>query len=107
MLNALSNARRRRLLLLLDQRSEPVSAGELATEIAARENGIEPNAVSCQQRKRVYIALTQHHLAILDEVGAIDYDEQGKRLTATEHTAALTEFLTDLSAAYSRGDDGR
>jgi hypothetical protein len=90
---AISNGRRRQVLLSLERSDSPISAGDLAVEIAAVENGIEPSAVTSEQRSRVYIALTQVHLDTLHEIGAVKYDSRSKQVAPSDATAGLAEVI--------------
>lgn len=94
---AVSNSRRRQVLLSLAQSSGPLSASELAREIAARENLIDPSEVTSEQRTRVYIALIQTHLETLDELGVAEYDERGKRVMTTEATEPAAHHIREIS----------
>lgn len=101
---AISNERRRRILLSLDHSNKPSSAGDLAVELAAIENGVEPSAVTSDQRTRVYIALTQVHLDKLHEIGAVKYDSRSKRVGPTDATTGLAEIIRRTeSSCYSPG----
>lgn len=71
----LRNRRRRDILSYLDASDGTVTLDELAEAIAADENGIEPEQLSSQQRKRVYISLYQNHLPKMDELGLIEYEK--------------------------------
>lgn len=107
---AISNCRRRRVLLSLDHSDSPISAGDLAVELAAIENGVEPSAVTSEQRSRVYIALTQVHLDTLHEIGAVKYDSRSKQVTPTDATAGLAEVIrrtesSCYSPEFERGDE--
>jgi hypothetical protein len=65
--------RRRRLAIqVLDEASEPVSLGELAERVAARELDIPRAALTSAPRKNVYTALYQTHLSKLEQGDAID-----------------------------------
>lgn len=75
---SISNSRRRRVLLSLSRTQDEVAASDLAVEIAAIENGIDPSMVRSDDRTSVYIALTQTHLETLDDAGAVDYDDRSK-----------------------------
>jgi len=64
--------RRRRLAIqVLDEADRPVSLGELAERVAARELEIPRAALTSAQRKNVYSALQQSHLPKLDDADAI------------------------------------
>lgn len=97
--SVISNSRRRQVILLVDEHTDPVSVGTLAVKIAARENQVTPEAVDCGQRKTVYIALIQAHLDTLADVEAIHYDEREKVVAATEHTSVLADYIQRLTVA--------
>jgi hypothetical protein len=105
---AISNCRRRRVLLSLDHSDSPISAGDLAVELAAIENGVEPSAVTSEQRSRVYIALTQVHLDTLHEIGAVKYDSRSKQVAPTDATAGLAEVIrrTESSCYTPKSERG-
>jgi hypothetical protein len=97
--NIISNSRRRRVLLSLSRSHGELAADELAIEIAAIENAIDPSKVSSNDRTTVYIALTQGHLETLDDAGAVDYDDRSKTVTATDATEPLAEYIRRLQTA--------
>lgn len=96
---ALANSRRRRVLLSLSRSLDEASVDDLAVEIAAIENKIDPSQVSSSDRTSVYIALTQSHLDTLDEAGAVDYDERSKTVGPTDATEPLAEYVRRLQTA--------
>lgn len=105
--DAIGNSRRRRVVLSLSRSPGEVAADELAVEIAAIENAIDPSKVGSDERTSVYIALTQRHLDILDEVGAVDYDDRSKTVTATDATEPLAEYIRRLqTACYKPESEG-
>lgn len=97
--DAIANSRRRRVVLSLSRSAGEVPAGELAIEIAAIENAIDPSKVGSDERTSVYIALTQQHLETLDAVGAVDYDDRSKTVTSTDATEPLAEYIRRLQTA--------
>lgn len=97
--DAIANSRRRRVLLSLSRSCGEVTADELAVEIAAIENSIDPSRVSSDDRTSVYIALTQTHLETLDEGGAVAYDDRSKTVTSTDATEPLAEYIRRLQTA--------
>ena len=101
----LSNRRRRLVLYYLqEQAGEDATVRELASEIAAWENGVETVAVTYKQRKRVYTSLYQSHLPKMDEYGVVEY-EQGRgtvRLTAEGETLdAYLEIVSGNDVPWS------
>lgn len=102
---ALAHSRRRRVIMSLARANEPVPAGDLAVEIAAIEEQIDPSAVTGKERARVYIALTQSHLSRLADLGIVDYDEQSKLAAPTDATEPVASFVRQLATAcYKSGD---
>jgi len=102
--NAIGNSRRRRVVLSLSRASRAVPTNELAVEIAAIENAIDPSKVGSDERTSVYISLTQQHLETLDEVGVVDYDDRSKTVTATDATEPLAEYIRRLQTACYKPD---
>lgn len=102
--DAISNSRRRRVLLSLSRTHEEITAGDLAVEIAAIENGIDPSMVRSDDRTSVYIALTQSHLETLDDAGAVDYDDRSKTVAPTDATEPLAEYIRRLQTACYKPD---
>ena len=85
----LANRRRRFAVHLLKREQRPLQIGEMAERIAAWENEVDVEAVTCEQRKRVYTGLQQLHLPKLDESGIAVYND---RAGCIEPTDALYEF---------------
>ncbi|MEF8812487.1 MAG: hypothetical protein V5A55_01540 [Halovenus sp.] len=52
------------------------SLSELADRVASWENDVDPDAISYDQRKRVYTSLQQVHLPRMDEMGVVDFDDR-------------------------------
>lgn len=50
---------------------------DLVTQVAAWENGTDPDQLSYDDRKSVHISLYQHHVPKMDEAGVVDYDQRG------------------------------
>lgn len=97
--SVISNSRRRQVILSVDRSNRPHTAGDLAVEIAALENRIDPAHVTGEQRTRVYVPLTQSHLDTLADAGAIEYDGRSKRVEATSSTAALATHIRTIQTA--------
>ena len=104
--DALSNSRRRRVILSLSRSEDSVSVGELAVEIAARENAVDPSRVTGEQRTRVYIGLTQVHLDTLDELGVVRYDDRSKQVKPTDATNPLARQIRRITTeCYTPAED--
>jgi hypothetical protein len=90
----LGNRRRRYALHYLKQQDDGVTEmGDLSRRVAAWEQGIDPEAVSYDERKTVHTALYQHHAPKLDEVGLIDYDSRSGRIELTDAGADVDLYL--------------
>ena len=100
----LSNERRRRTLHYLETVQE-TTLGELAEHLAAVENDKPVEAVSSEERKRLYICLYQCHLPKLDEADAVEFEEARKHLSAGPPAAYLRRFLPAPSADDADGGD--
>lgn len=92
----LSNSRRRRLLYYLHRRDGSAEIRELARLIAAEENDIEPEDVSEDAVRRVYISLYQLHVPNLTEHGLLEHDEDAARVSLTDRVDEILEvFLVE------------
>jgi DNA-binding transcriptional ArsR family regulator len=89
----LSNRRRRYTLHYLAQVGDSVTIRDLSEQIAAWENRIDRRAVTPKQRKRVYTALHQTHLPMMDRLGAVAYDRDRGTVATTEHLDAFEIYL--------------
>lgn len=96
---AVSNGRRRQILLSLEQSDCTLTATELAVEIAAIENLVEPSAVTGKQRTTVYISLIQSHLPKLDELGVAEFDERSKEVSPTDATEPIANHIRTIETA--------
>lgn len=91
---ALNSPRRRRVLRLLNGNGDhPISMGEVAEEVAAIEFDTTPDAVTAQERKRVYVSLYQFHAKKMAEWGLIEHDERSGEMVATDEVRHLEPFL--------------
>lgn len=90
--DVLRNARRRYVLYFLREAS-PRELGELAEQIAARENDTTVEALSSKQRKSVYTALYQTHLPKLADVGVVRYDRDRGVVWLADRADELDHYL--------------
>lgn len=93
----LSNGRRRFVLQQLQRRREGVELSDLAEELAAEENGVPPDELSAQQRKRTYVSLYQTHIPKLAEAGVVDYDSDSGMVYPTRHVDELAQYFEEDS----------
>ncbi|ELY87156.1 DUF7344 domain-containing protein [Natrinema altunense] len=100
----LKNRRRREVLAYLLDADETVTLGELAEQIAAWENDTEVNALSSDQRKRVYVALYQTHLPKMDDAGIVEYDQDRGLISLADNADLLMMYLDTDSHRQDRWD---
>ncbi|WP_458210663.1 DUF7344 domain-containing protein [Haladaptatus sp. NG-SE-30] len=93
----LQTPRRRYVLRYLKENDGVVEMRDIAEQVAAWENGISVQALTSDQRQRVYIPLYQSHLPKLDEEGIIKYDQNRGTVERTELANQLDRYL-DVSA---------
>jgi hypothetical protein len=92
-LTAISNSRRRFVIRFLDEGETPTDASEVAEHLAAVET---TGPTDAQDRKNIYIALTQQHLDTLAELDAIAYHERSKMLMPSHATHALADLIRHI-----------
>lgn len=95
--HVLRNQRRRFALHYLMWYQERTKIGPLANAVTAWENEKPVNAITSQERKRVYNALQQTHLPTLAETGLVDYDAARGFIELTEQGRELDIYLEVVS----------
>jgi predicted transcriptional regulator len=98
MFETLSNERRRMVVHAL-QRDGATTLRDLSRQVAAWEYDTDPEAVSSQQRRRLYNALQQSHLPKMDENGIVEYDDDRGTV---EPTAALNDLKLFLEVVPNK-----
>lgn len=88
-----SERRRRALRYLLEANEEPVRMRTLAEAVAATEYDTTVQALSSDERQRVYITLYQSHLPQLDRAGVIDYNQSRGRITTNPLIEEFDDYL--------------
>ncbi len=89
----LKNSRRREVLRYLKERRERVTLSELAEHVAAIENDTTVQALSSQQRKRVYVGLYQCHLPKLDDMDVVEFNQSRGHVDLGPNAAQLDKYL--------------
>lgn len=89
----LTSPRRRAVICYLKSIGGEATRGELAEHLAAAEHGIDPEEVSAQQRKRLYISLYQVHLPRMAEAEVIEYDEDRGTIELTDKADQLVPYI--------------
>lgn len=93
----LSNHRRRNVITYLKEYGDGAKVRDIAEQLAAWENDVDPVEVTYKQRKRVYTALHQSHLPKLAENGFIDYEPNRGIVSLTEESRQLEVYLEIVS----------
>lgn len=99
--DVLSNRRRRQILYLLDDAEDDAAeVPELASTIAAWEEGIDdPEAVTYDDRKSVQAAVYQHHAPKMEAAGLVDFDKRACRLELDTDVDALLDRTPEHAPA--------
>lgn len=95
----LSNQRRRYILHTLIRDGGPVTVGDLSQEIAAWEDDVAYDAVTSADRKRVYTALQQSHLPMMDRTGVLEFDKDRGTVSSTD---ALDDIEIYMDVVHGR-----
>lgn len=96
-LELLADERRRRVLRLLAADPE-THLGTLAEEVAATEHNVTVEALTGEQRKRLYVSLYQTHLPKLDAADAVAFDAEEGRVRLTARGETLLAALEAVEA---------
>lgn len=89
----LQNQRRRYVLQYLQEVDGTVEMRDMAEQVAAWEHDTTLQALTSDERQRVYIALYQAHLPKLDEKGVINYNQSRGIVEPTANVEQLTQYL--------------
>ncbi|WP_276257066.1 DUF7344 domain-containing protein [Halomontanus rarus] len=101
----LQNQRRRNVLRYLQGTDEPVRMRDIAEQVAAWEHDTTLEALTSNQRQRVYIPLYQSHLPKLDEEGIIDYQQSRGIVERNSLADQLDPYLIDENERTDDGED--
>ena len=86
--HALRTPRRRRVIRLLADTTEPVlPVRQVAREIAAREHGVPSRHATGEPYRNVYNALSQTHLPTLASANIVIYDPERQTVAAGQNLA--------------------
>jgi hypothetical protein len=98
---ALSNRRRRFALHHLKQLDgdQPVDISTISTQVAAWENGSDPEQLGYADRKNVHTSLYQFHVPKMDDLGLVNYDRNRGTVELTQYGRDVDVYL---EAVYDR-----
>lgn len=85
----LSNRRRRFTVHALKDEEGATKLGDVAEQVAAWEYDVDIEQLSYNERKRVYTALQQSHLPMMNDVGIVEFDKN-------RGVVKPTDFLDDI-----------
>lgn len=91
----LQNERRRLALQYLRGKEGKVKMRDIAEQVAAWEHDTTVQALSSDERQRVYIPLYQNHLPKLDEEGVIEYNQSRGIVERTPAADELDPYIVD------------
>lgn len=98
---ALAHPRRRYLCrVLLDDTTRTLP--DLATEIAAREDGVDEHAVTEARRQRVYVSLYHVHVPKLADEGVVAFDDIAETVTPAENADRVLTALEGIEASLDK-----
>jgi len=90
----IGNSRRRLVLQCLDESDEEtLELSDLSEHIAAIENDTTEEALSAQQRKRVYVGLYQCHLPKMASSGVVEFDKNRGTVSEGPNAEQLDPYL--------------
>jgi hypothetical protein len=102
--DALGHPRRRYLCYTLLENTV-WSLSELAAKIAAWENDIPEDAVTEEDRERVYVSLYHTHIPRLVEAGVVAFDAEEEALRAAENAEQVLRALDGMGASLDAGQE--
>lgn len=94
---SLAHPRRRYLCYTLLEDDE-WTLTELAVKIAAWENDVSEDAVTDEQRDRVYVSLFHSHVPKLVEEGIVTFDAETEQITAASNAKQVLAALHGVGA---------
>jgi hypothetical protein len=84
-----------------------IRPGELATHLTAQLEGTKPRNVSSDNRKSVYVGLSQMHLEKLEATNVITHADAGMTTTEiTDTVAALMQLVETACGEGAPSQDG-
>jgi hypothetical protein len=101
---ALGHPRRRYLCYTLLEDRE-WSLADLATKIAAWENGVPEHAVTDRQRDRVYVSLYHAHIPKLVETDVVAFDDRHETIAAAANADQVLAALRGIGASLDASQE--
>jgi DNA-binding transcriptional ArsR family regulator len=98
----LSNPQRRYALAYLSRRGQPITARELAEQIAAWEQDKPVSEVEDETAEQIQMTLHHNHIPKLRAVGLVDQSERGEGFVL-ESTDKVNQVEAELSVGLEDG----
>lgn len=95
----LSNERRRHVMQFLREQGGEVAMRDLVREVAARERGIDPDELTYDQRKSVYVSLRQTHLPKMAKLGIVEFDSNAGTISLVDGIGEFDFYYEPVRAA--------
>jgi len=89
----LKNRRRRLVLAYLGQQGGPVALDELVEYVTVHERDEPESQPDARERRRTHVDLHHCHLPLMEDLGAIDFDESRERIRVGEAFEAIERHL--------------
>lgn len=89
----LSNRRRRYTVHALEETNGAAEIGDVAEQVAAWEYDVDIDEVSYEERKRVYTALQQSHLPMMDDAGIVKFNKDRGLVEPTESLNDIEVYM--------------
>lgn len=91
---ALSDSRRRFVLSCLREYATPMALGDIADELAVREQEVPITAISAEEVTSIYISLYHCHIPKMADVGIVEYSQDRDAVTLTEKGGELISMVS-------------
>lgn len=106
--------KRRRLVIRRLARLEPnederriVTVVNLARVVAADLEEVPADELSSEQRRRMYVSLSQQHIPALDDSDVLTYYDRTQKVEATRRVDQLAALTTAIESLCRGEQDGR
>lgn len=104
-IDALADGRRRLALVVLGDRSEPISEATLARTIARAERDGREGPVTDEYTRAVQVTLHHCHLPKLDDAGLIEYDEDAREVERSDGNDDVVDAVVPDAPEATERDD--
>lgn len=111
LLKLLSDSTNQRILTVLAETSQDLTAEEIATRLVAQEDSLSTVTDNESKLERITVALHHNYLPRLAEAGVIRYDRETQRVTFGDHSSVEPDWhelagFGELLSRLQRRDGG-